>query len=197
MCLNVCPIKEAKKNWSFFLLFPTHFFVWPSFLSEKKQSVFWGYAQNLKNQGFAKVGFASFSGFYFFYLQIFNCIIVLCCQRDKRETAPRLIGEAQHDWWKKRNTIKGITSSNFLNSHVIGFDAILNRIILDRKCSLLICTQVNLSDWVKLFPVAGIGESSHSRIMERCKSIHLEGRELRLEGKLWQDAIGGLNLPIA
>ena len=84
--------------------------------------------------------------------------------------------ETQHD--------QGENFKQLLKSHVIGFDAILNRIILDRKCSLLICTQVNLSDWVKLFPVAGIGESSHSRIMERCKSIHLEGRELRLEGKL-------------
>ena len=60
----------------------------------------------------------------------------------------------------------------------------MNKIILVKKCSLLICTQVNPSDWAKLFPVAVIGESSHISIMERCKSIHLEGRDLRLEGKL-------------
>ena len=59
------------------------------------------------------------------------------------------------------------------------------------------CTQVNPSDRAKLFPVAVIGESSHRRIMERSKFIHLKGRELRLEGKLWQDAIGGLNLPLS
>ena len=72
--------------------------------------------------------------------------------------------ETQHD--------QGENFKQLLKSHVIGFDAILNRIILVKKCSLLICTQVNQLDWVKLFPVAGIGESSHRRIMERCMSIH-------------------------
>ncbi|MDD7160980.1 MAG: hypothetical protein SPF69_04625 [Candidatus Ornithospirochaeta sp.] len=67
---------------------------------------------------------------------------------------------------------------------MIGFEAILNRIILVKKYSLLICTQVNPLDWVKIFPVAVIGESSCGRIMERCKSIHLKGKGLRLEGKL-------------
>ena len=80
--------------------------------------------------------------------------------------------------------MKGRTSSNFSESYVIGFDAILNRIILVKKCSLLICTQENPSDWAKLFPVAVIGESSRGRIMEICKSTHLKGRDLRLEGKL-------------
>ena len=57
--------------------------------------------------------------------------------------------ETQHD--------QGENFKQLLKSHVIGFDAILNRIILIKEYSLLICTQVNPSDWVKLFPVAGIG----------------------------------------
>ena len=87
-----------------------------------------------------------------------------------------MMEETQHD--------QGENFKQLLKSHVIGFGAIMNRIILVKKCSLLICTQENPSDWAKLFPVAGIGESSHRRIMEGCKSIHLKGRELRLEGKL-------------
>ena len=84
--------------------------------------------------------------------------------------------ETQHD--------QGENFKQLLKSHVIGFDAILNRIILVKKCSLLICTKVNPSDWAKIFPVAVIRESSRGRIMEICKSTHLKGRDLRLEGKL-------------
>ena len=43
----------------------------------RKTALFLGYAQNLKIQVLTQVEGASFSWFYFFYLQIFNCIIVL------------------------------------------------------------------------------------------------------------------------
>ena len=61
---------------------------------------------------------------------------------------------------------------------------LLNRITLIKRCSLLVCSQVNPLDWVKLFPVTGIGKSARGRIMHRSKSIHLKGKDLRMEGKL-------------
>ena len=81
--------------------------------------------------------------------------------------------------------IKGRTSSNFLKSHVIGFDAILNRIILVKQCSLLICTKVNPSDWVKLFPVAVIGgDPPEAESWKDASPSIKKGRGLRLTGKL-------------
>ena len=61
---------------------------------------------------------------------------------------------------------------------------LLNRITLIKRCSLLVCSQVNPFDWVKLFPATGIGESARGRIMHISKSIHLKGKDLRMEGKL-------------
>ena len=48
---------------------------------------------------------------------------------------------------------------------------LLNRITLIKRCSLLVCSQVNPFDWVKLFPATGIGESARGRIMHISKSI--------------------------
>lgn len=43
-----------------FFYFPRTSLCDQAFYLRKKQSVFWGYAQNLKIQGFAQVGFALF-----------------------------------------------------------------------------------------------------------------------------------------
>lgn len=60
---------------------------------------------------------------------------------------------------------------------------LFDRIKLMRKCSLLICTQINPIDWVKVFSVSGLGESSPGRILEYCKNIHLQGVDLRMKGR--------------
>ncbi len=60
---------------------------------------------------------------------------------------------------------------------------LFDRIRLMRKCSLIICTQINPIDWVKVFSVSGIGESSRGRVLEHCKNIHLQGADLRMIGR--------------
>ena len=60
---------------------------------------------------------------------------------------------------------------------------LFDRIKLMRKCSLLICTQINPIDWVKVFSVSGLGESSRGRILEYCKNIHLQGVDLKMKGR--------------
>lgn len=60
---------------------------------------------------------------------------------------------------------------------------LLDRIRLMRRGSLLICSQISPIDWVKLFSVSGIGESSRGRILEHCKTIHLQGADLRMASK--------------
>lgn len=57
---------------------------------------------------------------------------------------------------------------------------LFNRIKLMGRCSLLICSQIDPYDWVKVFSVSGLGESSRGRILERCKNIHLQGADLRI-----------------
>lgn len=61
---------------------------------------------------------------------------------------------------------------------------LFDRISLMKRCSLIICTQINPCDWVKVFSVSGIGESSRGRILEHCKNIHLQGPDLRMVGKI-------------
>ena len=71
----------------------TKLFTW-----EKNRALFWGYAQNLKIQGFSQVGFVSFSWFYFFDFQIFNCIVSYSHKIDARN---KLSQEAVECWtWK-------------------------------------------------------------------------------------------------
>lgn len=59
---------------------------------------------------------------------------------------------------------------------------LFDRIKLMKRGSLIICSQINPYDWVKVFSVSGMGESSRGRILERCKNIHLQGPDLRLAG---------------
>ena len=59
---------------------------------------------------------------------------------------------------------------------------LFDRIKIKNKCSLLICTQINPIDWVKVFSVSGIGESSRGRVLEHCKNIHLQESDLRKKG---------------
>ena len=71
----------------------TKLFTW-----EKNRALFWGYAQNLKIQGFSQVGFVSFSWFYFFDFQIFNCIVSYSHKIDARN---KLSQEAvEYRTWK-------------------------------------------------------------------------------------------------
>lgn len=60
---------------------------------------------------------------------------------------------------------------------------LFDRIRLMKRCSLIICSQINHFDWVKVFSVSGIGESSRTRILEHCKSVHLQGADLRIKRK--------------
>lgn len=60
---------------------------------------------------------------------------------------------------------------------------LFDRIRLMKRCSLIICSQINPYDWVKVFSVSGIGESSRGRILEHCKNINLQGPDLRINGK--------------
>ena len=60
---------------------------------------------------------------------------------------------------------------------------LFDRVNLMKRCSLIICTQINPFDWVKVFSVSSIGESSRGRILEHCKNIHLQGADLRIVGK--------------
>ena len=59
---------------------------------------------------------------------------------------------------------------------------LFDRIKIKNKRSLLICTQINPIDWVKVFSVSGIGASSRGRVLEHCKNIHLHGSDLRMKG---------------
>ncbi len=130
---------------------------------------------------------------------IAELIATEACRKGKRVrwiTFPRLYRELEQ--LKKTNTSKLETRFTYYSKFdLLCIDEFLNyglddpflvqelfdRIKLMKKCSLIICSQINPYDWVKVFSVSGIGESSRGRILENCKNIHLQGQDLRLTGK--------------
>ena len=97
-CWYECALPFRSEAVYYFYKAPVHLECDQAFYLRKNRALFLGYAQNLKIQGFSQVGFVSFSWFYFFDFQIFNCIVSYSHKIDARN---KLSQEAvEYRTWK-------------------------------------------------------------------------------------------------